>query len=286
MSSENFVWEFNNYDIPKFFDFENDNLDLNPSPIIFTSENIFKNEICLNLPSINQITLPSSDYITKKNNKSPKKKVNSKSKQINKVLGRKRKDCDEKGAHTRDSQDNIIRKVKVIFKDCMRKQINGEMSKIDNLYIDINGKEYKLDKILDIKQDKIVDINTLSNRELLSSKVKDLFRDDISGRYTKYPKNYNKIAIDKLYEANVKSVTSILDLKILDCFRFFRDDDIVNDDNFSCLKGLEKRFKNLQNELKEKKNSQNYINRLINVIKEFEKIYYNDKKPRHREQSN
>ena len=159
------------------------------------------------------------------------------------------------------------------------------MDKLDDLYVNINGKKYKLNKILDIKQDKIVDINTLSNRELLTKKVKDIFRDDISGRYKKYPTNYNRIAIDKLYETNNKSITSILDLDFLDCIKFFREDDIINDDNFSCLKGLEKRFKNLPNELKDKNNNQKYINKVIEVIKTFEKIYNVDKRPREREKN-
>ena len=284
MNCENLIWEVNNYDASKPFDSENDNYfsDLNFTSFIFTSDNNLKNEIFFNLPPLNQITLPSSDITSKRHNKSPKKKHNSKSKSKNNVLGRKRKDCEEQGKHTKESQDNIIRKVKVIFKDSILKHINKKMDKIDDLYININGKDYKLNKILDIKQDKIVDINTLSNRELLTKKVKDIFRDDISGRYKKYPTNYNRIAIDKLYEINNKSITSILDLDFLDCIKFFREDDIINDDNFSCLKGLEKRFQNLQNELKDKSNNQKYINEVIKVIKKFEQIYYVDKRPRQR----
>ena len=286
MNNENLIWEVNNFDASKPFDSENDNYfsDLNFTSFLFTSDNNLKNEIFFNLPPVNQITLPSSDITSnsKRHNKSPKKKHNSKSKSKNNVLGRKRKDCEEQGKHTKESQDNIIRKVKVIFKDSILKHINKKMDKIDDLYININGKDYKLNKILDIKQDKIVDINTLSNRELLTKKVKDIFRDDISGRYKKYPTNYNRIAIDKLYETNNKSITSILDLDFLDCIKFFREDDIINDDNFSCLKGLEKRFQNLQNELKDKSNNQKYINEVIKVIKKFEQIYYVDKKPRQR----
>ena len=287
MNCENLIWEVNNYDASKPFDSENDNYfsDLNFTSFIFTSDNNLKNEIFFNLPPVNQITLPSSDITSKRHNKSPKKKHNSKSKSKNNVLGRKRKDCEEQGKHTKESQDNIIRKVKVIFKDSILKHINKKMDKIDDLYININGKDYKLNKILDIKQDKIVDINTLSNRKLLTNKVKDIFSEDISGKYKKYPKNYNRIAIDKLYETNNKSITSILDLDFLDCIKFFREDDIINNDNFSCLKGLEKRFQNLQNELKDKSNNQKYINKVIEVIKTFEKIYNVDKRPREREKN-
>ena len=285
--SEILFGESNNFDIPNPLDSENDKFyaGLNFSPFILTSDNNLKNEICLNLPPVNMITLPSSDIISIWQNKSPDENENSKSITNNKVLGRKRKDCEEQGKHTKEAQDNIIRKVKVIIKDSLLKHINKKMDKLDDLYVNINGKKYKLNKILDIKQDKIVDINTLSNRKLLTNKVKDIFSEDISGKYKKYPKNYNRIAIDKLYETNNKSITSILDLDFLDCIKFFREDDIINDDNFSCLKGLEKRFKNLPNELKDKNNNQKYINKVIEVIKTFEKIYNVDKRPREREKN-
>jgi hypothetical protein len=137
---------------------------------------------------------------------------------------------------------------------------------------------------LDIKQDKIVDINTLSNRKLLSEKVKDLLSEDISGRYKNIPKDFNRIAIDKLYEYGNETIISILETNLLDCIKFFRkDDDIINDENFSYLKGLEERYEKLPEELlKDNKNDQEYVDQLIKVIKTFEQIYA-EKKPRTRE---
>jgi hypothetical protein len=235
--------------------------------------------------TINQITLYSSNEIKNKPLKSQKNKKNGKANQNENLLGRKRKDNQIKGIHTKYKEDNMIRKSKVLFKDSTIKYINKKINEInDNLFVNINGKEYKLEKILDIKQDKIVDINALSNRKLLSEKVKDLLSEDISGRYKNIPKDFNRIAIDKLYEYGNETIISILETNLLDCIKFFRkDDDIINDENFSYLKGLEERYEKLPEELlKDNKNDQEYVDQLIKVIKTFEQIYA-EKKPRTRE---
>ena len=235
--------------------------------------------------TINQITLYSSNEIKNKPLKSQKNKKNGKANQNENLLGRKRKDSQIKGIHTKYKEDNMIRKSKVLFKDSTIKYINKKINEInDNLFVNINGKEYKLEKILDIKQDKIVDINALSNIKLLAGKVKDLLSEDISGRYKNIPKDFNKIAIDKLYEYDNETIISILETNLLDCIKFFRkDDDIINDENFSYLKGLEERYEKLPEELlKDNKNDQEYVDQLIKVIKTFEQIYA-EKKPRTRE---
>lgn len=235
--------------------------------------------------TLNQITLYSSNQIKNRPLKSQKRRKNEKSNQIENLTGRKRKGSQIKGIHTKYKEDNMIRKSKVLFKDSTIKYINKKINEInDNLYVNINGKEYKLEKILDIKQDKIVDINTLSNRELLSGKIKDLLSEDISGRYKNIPKNFNKIAINKLYEYGDETIISILETKLLDIIKFFRKDgDIINDENFGYLKGLEERFEKLPEKLLEdNQNDQEYVDKLIKVIKTFEKIYA-EKKPRTRE---
>ena len=248
---------------------------------MYSRYNRYENE---NILSLNQITLYSSNEIKNKLLKSQKNRKNEKANQNENLLGRKIKDSEIKGIHTKYKEDNMIRKSKVLFKDSTIKYINKKINEInDNLYVNINGKEYKLEKILDIKQDNIVDINALSNRELLAGKVKDLLSEDISGRYKNIPKDFNRIAIDKLYEYGNETIISILETNLLDCIKFLRkDDDIINDENFAHLKGLEERFEKLPEELlKDNKNDQEYVDQFIKVIKTFEKIYA-EKKPRKR----
>ena len=281
----NFIWEIDNfYTLPKPFDSENANYltDLN----IKLSSNVSIDNKENNYYIIQSIQKTSSSSVKKNNesNEYPKGIKNLNVKENKKILGRKRKDSETEGFHTKYKEDNMIRKAKVLFKDSTIKHINKKIKEInDNLYVNINGKEYKLEKILDIKQDKIVDINALSNRELLAGKVKDLLSEDISGRYKNIPKDFNKIAIDKLYEYDNETIISILETKLLDCIKFLRkDDDIINDENFAHLKGLEERYEKLPEELlKDNKNDQEYVDKFIKVIKTFEQIYAK-KKPRQR----
>jgi hypothetical protein len=239
-----------------------------------------KIEISLNKlqcePTI-QIEIPFSEENRNQPKESQKRRKNSKSNQNTNMFGRKRKNSETKGNHTKFAEDNKIRKAKVMFKDSLFAKINEEIAKInenENLYIKINGKEYKLDKLLKINQKKTADTNVLSNRRLLAGKVKDLFSEDITGRNKNTPKSYNRIAINKLYEYGNEKIISIFETNYLNCIKFFRKDDkIYNDGKFAYLKGIEKKFERLQEDLKNNKKEQNYIRELIDVINNFEKIY-------------
>lgn len=195
-------------------------------------------------------------------------------------LGRKSKDSNEKGKHTKEQKDNMVRKLKVIFKNSLMKFINSMMLKIFRKdKVMIMGKEYTI-QILNIKQDKVKDTGVEFNKNLLNEQIKDFFNDTISGNYTNYPKNFNGLLIDKLYEIeNGEKITCILEMTFLDCLKYFRmDEDVYNDPDYSCLKGLEKYFLELRKELSAKYN-ETYIDSLIQLFKDFEKIY-RDKKPR------
>lgn len=241
-----------------------------------------KNEISLNkLQSepIIQIEIPCSEENRNKPNKTQKRRKNSLSNRGEKMCGRKRKNSETKGNHTKYAQDNRIRKAKVLFKDSLFKKINKEIAKInekESLYIPINGKEYKLEKLLIINQKKTADIKLSTNRELLTGKVKDIFSEDISGRYKHTPKNYNRMAIKKLYEYGNNNIISIFESDYLNCIKYFRKDKEIfyeKEKEFAYLKGIEEKFESLQKDLKNNKNEQNYISELIDVINNFEKIY-------------
>ena len=71
-------------------------------------------------------------------------------------------------------------------------------------------------------------------------------------------------------------------MTFLDCLKYYRkDQSVILTDEFSCLKGLEKHLDNLGTILKKKDNkiSEYYINDLIDLIKNFEYVYYS-KRPR------
>jgi len=216
------------------------------------------------------------NIISSQNKNSPE--INQIIRPKTKLLGRKKKNSGEIGKHDKYAENNMTRKMKVIIKNDLLDFINSKIKKELNLSnININGKIYKENeiKLLNIKQDQIKDTNVDFNLTFLNTKIKDILSEKISkNNRIKYPSNFNDILINKIYHIkNGESITSILDMTFLECLKYYRKDkDIINDDKYSCLKGLEKGFENLKDKLM-KKNDEKYADMLIKLIKEFEEIY-------------
>lgn len=191
-----------------------------------------------------------------------------------KLLGRKKKNSGEKGVHNKFSEDNIIRKIKPIVNNSLRQFINIKIKEcLDLSKINFNGIKHKDIKFLKIKQNQVKDTNVENNKKLLNKKVKDFFNDKRSGNFSSYSENFNGLLIEKLYEIDTdKKVVCILEKTFLECLRYFRmDEDILNDPNYSCLKGLEKSFLELKKKLL-KDNDEIYSKKLIYSIKNFDAI--------------
>ena len=179
-----------------------------------------------------------------------------------KVLGRKRKkdilEESDDGEHTKDSEDNKIRKIKVYLRNAILDIINSEIQEIkkeNDLRVTIEGKEFEVIELLKINQKQIKDTSVRRNKKLLEDKLSDIFSVDISGSYDKYPKCFNKYVITKLlYEFNSNSkIVKIFGMTFLDCLKYYRkDQSVILNDEFSCLKGLEKHFDNFGAILKKK----------------------------------
>ena len=197
-------------------------------------------------------------------------------------LGRKSKNSNEKGNHTRDKQDNLIRKVKVIIKKALINFINSKLNQIfsENEKISINGKEYKI-KLLNIKQNKVTLTNVIFNQQMLNETIKDFFSEQISGNFSNYPNNFNELLIKKIYEMkNGEKITCIFEKKFLECLKYFRmDKDIFKNPKYSCLEGLEKNFLGLEEKLLSDGYDKPYIKKLFELINNFE-IVYREKKAR------
>ena len=196
-------------------------------------------------------------------------------------LGRKTKNCTETGIHTKYKEDNMLRKIKVILKKSFMDFINTKMEEIfkKDSKIIIDGKEYKI-KLLNLRQDKVKNINVELNKKLLNERIKDFFNYKISTSFRNYPVNFNELLMDKLYEIeNGEKITCILEKTFIECLRYFRmDEEIFRDPEYSCLKGLEKGFLSLKQNLS-KNYDEEYIEKLIQLIKDFEKVF-EDKKGR------
>jgi len=205
-------------------------------------------------------------------------------KKTNNLLGRKKKNSGEIGLHDKYSENNRVRKFKVIIKDALLDLINSKIKENINLTILIGQKEFTVDGLLNIRQDQIISTNVIDNRQLLDKTIRELFSDEIAQNFRKYPKNYNKLVIDKIYEIdNEEKITSILDMKFSDCIKYFRkEQNYMDDERYFCLKGLEKKFENLTIDLTNEGNDEKYIEMLFDLIYNFENIFFAKKSRKRR----
>jgi len=205
-------------------------------------------------------------------------------KKTNNLLGRKKKNSGEIGLHDKYSENNRVRKFKVIIKDALLDLINSKIKENINLTIIIGQKEFTVDGLLNIRQDQIISTNVMDNRQLLDKTIRELFSDEIAHNFRKYPKNYNKLVIDKIYEIdNDEKITPILDMKFSDCIKYFRkEQNYMEYERFFCLKGLEKKFENLTIDLTNEGNDEKYIEMLFDLIYNFENIFFTKKSRKRR----
>ena len=182
----------------------------------------------------------------KKKNKKKKTKKKDKLKSETKRLLNKVKE-----KHTKNSQDNLIRKGKVYFIDDFICFINKKISK-KNFSIKINNKE--VNKILNLEPSITKDVTIDTNKELFEKPMKDLLKKN-SRKYKTLPENSNEIIIDELCKnKNYNDIKEILNITYLDCLKYYRKDDLEENEKtkLSCLKGLEKKFEKLPQKMKEK----------------------------------
>ena len=275
----------------KLFFIEDNNIQTNYNEDLnnfdFVQKNVFGNQNELDSNILNEV-LSNEDIMGLNYNfhieiNNSQKNPNSNHKNM---LGRKRKDSGLIGIHDKYAENNMIVKFKVYFINTLLEKINSEIKKV-NLSIKIGDKEYKVDELLDIKQKKVKNINVGEIRQFLNSNLKEVFSFDISDKYKNYPKNYNKLVIEELYKENITNITCILDIKVSKCLKYFRKDDkeMLNNNNYSCLKGIEEKYENLSNYLKNKGQEEKYINDFKKLIKDLENIY-EAKKPRRTKTNN
>ena len=166
----------------------------------------------------------------------------------------------------------LIRRAKKIIFDTLLKYDNDVISKVynNNIGYGINTK-----KILRIKHFQIQNTNTNFNKKLLNTTQGIIFSSEISTRYTNYPRNHNKILINKLLnEENVEKRKIFNDLfskTFLECI-----ENLVGKRKTESLKGLDKYYEKEMMELDEEENFKELLKKIINDLNNiFEK-----KKPR------
>ena len=190
------------------------------------------------------------------------------------ISGRKRKlekNDNSNKEHNKFSDDNARRKVKRIVFTHLLKYINKQIK------IKYNGKIGKgiLKKELQIlNQSQIINSGAIFNKELLNKTLYDIFSDKISSRITTYPKDHNKVIIERLI--NEKDIDkrayfqNLFNLTFLDCLEY-----LSGDKYFEQLNGLElfSEFKEIkQDYLKKYDDGEEYVKILKYHLKEYKNI--------------
>ena len=221
-------------------------------------------------------------FITKSSTLYKRKKIfnifkeKKKQKPTIKIIGRKKKiditrngndDYDNnKEYHSKMKEDNLIQKIKVVFVNSSMNFINKRHK---NYKIKINQKYERL--VYKIKSEFAQVIKKDENLKFLQTSIRDLFSSDLSEKYSKQIKDFNRNQIAQLYRDNKeKEVIEILD-KTVNCLLNDYAEGKYKDEGFSLDIDL--------NEIKEKmeknneKNIYNYIQEYEAKVKDFVNIF-------------
>ncbi len=120
--------------------------------------------------------------------------------------------------HSKMADDNILKKINSYFIKSIRKWLNSS-------FIDQNGNfisEYK-DQFLKISS-KIIgnNLKKVKVMELMNMTFKEIFSGDISNKYKRINRDYNKKLIEEIYKENKQIyVIFILDLTFIEALHFF-----------------------------------------------------------------
>jgi len=243
----------NHSDTPNWFD---NSIDIPPSE----DKTELKEEKIDNIDQIDR-NLPKKNEEIKENEQ----------KKEEKRCGRKRKGSTRVAKHTDNSEDNMIIKAKTYVKKSLTDFINSKIRSIN--------RENKYRELKDINKDEIISTNVKLNNILFQKKIRDIVTANLSDKFSTFPKEYNKDAIELIEKDennDVTSVTLILDLTFLECLKYFRKDkDVINDEKYACLAGLEKYYEKYPKYLEGKKKNKEYIDKIISIIQRLEEIYKN-----------
>ena len=227
---------------------------------------------------IKEIAITSKDkesvglFETKKKKTSIKNKKNN-SENSKKLLGRKRKLGDSSGTHTKDSEDNLIKKIKGILFSRAIEYINSFIKKHKT-----NKKN--IFKLRNLYYGKYVnDLKKENEMNLFETKLKDFASRQASEKNFKnkeFDENYNKNQIVSILEEEKhnEKINMLLNMTFGEFI-----------DIFSLMKNLDDdlEFNGLQNTLKgiyeDENNSREYFSRFVFYLFNY-KAWFNNRKGR------
>ena len=151
--------------------------------------------------------------------KNEEKKISSEKK----LIGRKTKNSDELGEHNKFTDDNLSRKCKRVLLEILFYYINNIIKKVynNNIYDGENERQ-----LMKLNQSQTICSKADYNREFLNKKLKEIFSNDISTKYTKHSLSHNRDLIQKLLneEDEQKKIIfqKLFNLTFFNCLDHFR----------------------------------------------------------------
>ena len=205
------------------------------------------------------------------------KDVEKKNRNNQKKKGRKKRTDKSERNHTKNSADNIIRKIKV---------------RIFNYAIEIknNNIPENYSKIKKLSHDEINVLQIKKNRAMISKSLGEIFTEiNMSPKFkdVKYKDDNNKKLIEKINKDAVKKeelkkIKKILDLTFLDLLEIFKgNEEMINKlgDVKLLVDNGKKGYEQFINEQKKKQNvtDDDYITNLMNLINDYENWFDSEK---------
>ena len=212
--------------------------------------------------------------IKKENNTEPN--INEKEPQlpffIKKKCGRKRENSSSKNEHNKFSDDNLRRKCKHILLKNLMIFIN---KKINDIYGGKIGSGICKKQLQTLNQKQKYDATINFNKQFLYKKIKDIFSENVSGRYTNYPPDHNKNIIERLInekdEDKKQYFTNLFDLTFIECLQHFTGQKYRSE--LSGFDYFEKEIEKIKKKYIE--DGEDYSESLIYYLKNYESIITN-----------
>ena len=200
------------------------------------------------------------------NNDSPKFIIKKDYYNVIKKKGRKRKSSlFTRSIHTKYSRDNILRKIKGKFMHRLLKYINR---------IILQKYKTKINILLPLEGEISQNNTNDYNRVLLNLKLKDIFMNfKISRKFKSHEDSYNKKVIQIIYEKNILELISILECTFLEAFKAFTG---ISNNEMQKLNEMDK-LSTVIEEIKNKENNEDYLNKFQKVAINIENIYFGKK---------
>ena len=187
-------------------------------------------------------------------------------KRNNSDLEPKKEEKEEENCYDKNNLDNFIRRIKKLAFNSILKYDNKVISEMYNNRL---GHGINIKKLLKNNHFQIKCTGTIFNKELLKKTQGEILSENITTRFTNFPRDHNKNLIINLLneEDKVKKerFKNLFNKTLSECI-----DHLIGVKKSKDLEGLEKIF---ENELKNIKKTKEYIENLKNIFNDYKKIY-------------